>query len=313
MYVEIPGQPLTGDFFQKGRSPDLIRTLRQCIRRRSVAHVTGACMFRKKEYLIETDPACMPDTSFSAAVISDLHDGTSAEFLRDLAQALREERPALVLCTGDQVTARDGRCRMSQALRFLMAVSGRYPLYCIDGNHERRLDENRRSYGDAYDVYTEKLKKAGAHLINNRSEYIRQNGMLLRISGYSPGLNCYRRTCRKTITEEMILEKLGPCENDGAFQILLCHIPDDFPSYARWGADLTLSGHVHGGIVRLPLLGGIFGSTLRPFPKYDRGLYTTNDGRKMIVSAGLGSHTIPLRINNPRELIVLKFRGRESM
>ena len=270
-------------------------------------------MFRKKYYLIDPDPANMPDTSFSAAVISDLHDGKSPAFLRTLAKALRDESPAFVLCTGDQVTASGGRCRMSQALRFLNSAASHYPLFLVDGNHERRLYEIRNQYRNAYDVYTDNLNRAGAHLLNNRSEYITVGGMLLRISGYSPGLECYERTGRKSITGNMIRQKLGTRENDGAYQILLCHIPDDFAVYAEWGADLTLSGHIHGGIVRLPFLGGVLGSTMRPFPKYDRGLFQSEDGRKMIVSAGLGIHTIPVRINNPEELVVLKFRGRESL
>lgn len=270
-------------------------------------------MFRKKYYVIDTDPAKMLDTSFSIAVISDLHDGTSPGFLRNLAKAVRDEKPAFVLCTGDQVTASGGRCKMNQALRFLKSLSGHFPLFLVDGNHERRLYERRKQYGDAYDLYTDSLNRAGAHLLNNRSEYITAGGMLLRISGYSPSLECYERTGRKSITGEMIRQKLGSREDDGSYQILLCHIPDDFAVYADWGADLTLSGHVHGGIVRLPFLGGVLGSTMRLFPRYDRGLFESEDGRKMIVSAGLGTHTIPMRINNPKELVILKFRGRESL
>ena len=270
-------------------------------------------MFRKQYYLIDPDPANMPDTSFSAAVISDLHDAESPEFLKRLAQALREEKPSLVLCTGDQVIASGGRCRMDHAIRFLSSAAAHYPMLLVDGNHERRMLEGRNIYGDAYDVFSESMKQAGAHILNNRSEVITVKGMRLRISGFSPELKCYERTGREKITEDMIRDALGPRENDGAYQILLCHIPDDFDVYARWGADLTLSGHLHGGIVRLPFLGGVLGSTMRLFPKYDRGSFLSENGQRMIVSAGLGMHTIPLRFNNPKELVILKFRGRESL
>ena len=104
---------------------------------------------------------------------------------------------------------------------------------------------------------------------------------------------------------EEIREALGePAE--GAYRILLAHNPDYFSAYAQWGADLTLSGHLHGGMVRLPKIGGLISPNWTLFPKYDHGLYTIEE-KKMIVSAGLGSHTIKLRINNPPELVVLDF------
>ena len=78
-----------------------------------------------------------------------------------------------------------------------------------------------------------------------------------------------------------------------------------FPAYAEWGADLVLSGHVHGGIMRLPLLGGVISPTLRLFPRYDGGLFQEG-GSTMILGRGLGSHTIPIRIFNPGELVVVE-------
>ena len=87
-----------------------------------------------------------------------------------------------------------------------------------------------------------------------------------------------------------------------SFHILLAHNPDYFPRYAEWGADLVLSGHVHGGIMKLPLLGGVISPSLRLFPKYDGGLFEERNSR-MILGRGLGSHTIPIRVFNPGELI----------
>jgi hypothetical protein len=102
------------------------------------------------------------------------------------------------------------------------------------------------------------------------------------------------------------LEQMIGKPNDDSFRLLLAHHPCYFDAYAGWGADLTLSGHLHGGIVRLPFFGGVVSPQIRLFPRYDKGMYTM-DGKKMIVSAGLGSHTIKLRINNPPELIIIDF------
>ena len=89
------------------------------------------------------------------------------------------------------------------------------------------------------------------------------------------------------------------------YEILLAHNPDYFPEYAGWGADLVLSGHVHGGMMRLPLIGGVVSPAFKFFPKYDGGMFRIGKS-VMILSRGLGMHTIPVRIFNPGELVYLK-------
>ncbi len=99
---------------------------------------------------------------------------------------------------------------------------------------------------------------------------------------------------------------LGEPRTD-ACQILIAHNPLYFEEYAAWGADVVVSGHVHGGIMRLPVLGGVLSPNLSLFPKYDGGRFEL--GRAvMILSRGIGTHTIPLRIFNPAELVVLDFK-----
>ena len=77
-----------------------------------------------------------------------------------------------------------------------------------------------------------------------------------------------------------------------------------FDYYAKWGADLVLSGHVHGGLLRLPIIGGVISPQIKLFPKYTGGLYKLNKA-VMIVSRGLGTHTIRFRFFNPPELVVV--------
>ena len=97
------------------------------------------------------------------------------------------------------------------------------------------------------------------------------------------------------------------------FTILLAHNPDYFPEYAAWGADLVLSGHVHGGVVRIPFWGkGVVSPAVKFFPKYDGGLFEEGKSH-MILSRGLGAHTIPFRLFNPGDLIFLQFeKGKEK-
>ena len=95
-------------------------------------------------------------------------------------------------------------------------------------------------------------------------------------------------------------------KNEDRYTVLLAHNPDYFKKYSKWGADLTLSGHLHGGLVRFPLLGGMASPGVRFFPKYSGGVYRKNI-RHLIVSRGLGTHTIPLRLFDPGELVVIDF------
>ena len=86
------------------------------------------------------------------------------------------------------------------------------------------------------------------------------------------------------------------------FQILIAHNPQYFDEYAKWGADLTVSGHVHGGIVRLPFIGGVISPAIALFPKYDGGHYEI-DKKHLILSRGLGTQ---VRMFNPCEIDVIK-------
>ncbi|MDE7197816.1 MAG: hypothetical protein K2O15_02920, partial [Lachnospiraceae bacterium] len=85
------------------------------------------------------------------------------------------------------------------------------------------------------------------------------------------------------------------------------HNPVYFDAYEAWGADLVVSGHVHGGIMRLPVLGGVISPALTLFPKYDGGVFYEKEST-MILSRGLSSHTLPIRIFNPGELIVIDLK-----
>ena len=111
------------------------------------------------------------------------------------------------------------------------------------------------------------------------------------------------------MSTEYIYQKLGLTEKD-CFTILVAHTPAYIKEYSEWGADLIICGHYHGGFVRIPFLGGVISPQLKLFPKYSGGKYNVNN-TDVIVSRGLGSHTLPFRIFNTPELIVVKFNKEE--
>ncbi len=185
------------------------------------------------------------------------------------------------------------------------ALTKQYPVYYVNGNHEGRLRTKKETFGNAYEDYTSAVRSTGVHLLENSSEELTVQKMKLAVFGYELPDSYYRRGDRRELPVEEIKQVIGRPKK-GRFNILLAHNPAYFPTYVKWGADLTLSGHVHGGIVRLPVLGGMVNPQLGLFPRYDYGSYDAH-GKKMIVGAGLGSHTIRLRINNPPELVLIDF------
>ena len=164
-----------------------------------------------------------------------------------------------------------------------------------------------RRYPAEYLRYEQKLHEAGVVCLHNESADVRLKGMELTITGLELDYRYFRNRYHKNLSVEEICRLVGT-RREGRFQILLAHHPKYFPAYAGWGADLTLSGHLHGGIARLPMLGGVISPDPELFPHYEHGLYESGTS-KMIVSAGLGTHTVNLRVNNPAELVIVEIKN----
>lgn len=104
------------------------------------------------------------------------------------------------------------------------------------------------------------------------------------------------------------MEKVFRRPDPGKFSILLAHSPMFFHEYAAWGADLTLSGHFHGGTIRLPVLGGVMTPQYQFFYPWCAGEFTCENGKKMIVGRGLGTHSINIRLNNKPQVVVVRVK-----
>lgn len=241
-------------------------------------------------------------------MLADLHNVCLGEHNRQLLEEVAKAKPAAVLSAGDLVVAKAGRVKTEAALALLGELTKQYPVYCANGNHESRIDAWSKEHPNLYEDYTALAKRLGAVVLRNERAELDVFGKKFCIYGYELPWEYYGHAPGKKLPAEELDRALGRPDPEG-FSILLAHHPSYFPSYAQWGADLTLSGHLHGGMIRLPLLGGVVSPGWSLFPKYDRGLFEQagEDGRlaRMIVSAGLGSHTIKLRINNPPELAVI--------
>lgn len=261
--------------------------------------------FKVTRYRIRTEEGQRgPDTPFSAVFLTDLHNVSYGEGNSRLLQEIRNAEPEVVFITGDMLIA-SKEPQTAAAVALMNELTRQYPVYYVNGNHESRLKECGEDDGECYENYVMAIRSCGVHLLENSSESMEIHRMPLNVWGLELPQDYYRRMRDRVLTADEIEELLGVPTTPG-YQILLAHHPSYFDAYAAWGADLTLSGHLHGGIIRLPLLGGMFSPQMELFPRYDRGLFTKN-GKKLVVSAGLGWHTLSLRINNPPELVVLDF------
>ena len=198
----------------------------------------------------------------------------------------------------DEVLLAGGWC--SRSLSLIRRLNGHLPVYFTNGNHENKLGD-RPGTKPLYDAFMRSLESCGTKVLN------RENTILtgrVRLYGLDLPRRNYIKFKRHLVTAEDIAALAGKPDPD-SYRILLAHKPEFFAAYADWGADLVLAGHVHGGIVRLPLIGGIVSPSPGLFPKYSKGEYREG-GSTMIVSCGTGMHSLPLRFLNPAEVSVIE-------
>jgi len=237
-------------------------------------------------------------------LLSDMHNKEYGKNNEKLLDAIRQLSPDAILIAGDMCDGLKGH-DFSPAVNIVSELAKEYTLYYGFGNHEYRLREYPKQYGDMWDRYKEALEKSGVSIIDNEHVFIPEAN--IDIASVTIDREFYKRFRKgKRLSVSDMSEYLGEC-NSKAMQLLIAHNPEYFKAYSEWGSDLTVSGHVHGGIMRLPFIGGIVSPRLIEFPIYSNGLYTLND-KKMIVSCGLGTHTIHVRVFNPAELSVIDIK-----
>lgn len=227
---------------------------------------------------------------FKIAHVSDLHNAVFGRKNEKLLSLIRAAEPDIIAITGDLIDSR--HTDIDSALAFVEAAAEIAPVYYVTGNHESRLD---------FDEIEPRLIAAGGRVLRNEAEDIGHGGERIRLAGIDdPSFIRTGGTAKERAAAE--LEQLG--DGGGTFTVLLAHRPELVEVYAEYGAGLVLSGHAHGGQVRLPLLGGLYAPGQGLLPEYDSGLYSLGE-TQMVVSRGLGNSVAPLRVNNRPELVIV--------
>ena len=231
--------------------------------------------------------------------LTDLHSHEYGQNNKDLIAKIRKIDPDYIFCTGDMMNSWDDDG--SVFLSLVEQISGEYPVYIIYGNHEQM--------SKSIDSYAEKLTQAGGIVLNDAGVTLERDGGKIKLYGliipiyeYVPA-DYEKPKNHSDYTYRRIETAIGPARQD-MFNLLLAHTPTKIAAYSAWGADLVLCGHMHGGIVQVPFMGGLLSPEKEFFPDYCSGYFEYNQTR-MIIGTGLGYGVIPVRLFNPPELVVI--------
>lgn len=259
-------------------------------------------------YKISSDnlPEVFHNTSF--VVLSDLHNYVFGRNNERLIKKIERLSPEFIIVAGDMINKRD-LCYPSNAYTLLEQLAKKYKIYYAFGNHEQGIERqlsapvfpDKKKVGPSWLEYKKNLASMNVAFLDNKSILYEKDKESLRITGVTIHPRFFERGKLKEM-EEGYLNSLIKIKPEGVYEILIAHTPLYFKEYANWGADLTISGHLHGGLVRLPFLGGVVSPQVQLFPKFYSGVFEDN-GKQMVVSRGLGSHSLMPRVFNAPEIV----------
>lgn len=238
--------------------------------------------------------------SLRVVLLSDLHGYSYGEDQRVLIEKVREQSPDLIALPGDILD----RFRSPDAsFELIEGLQGIAPMYFVTGNHEID-DSDDFVRHDVKDVF----RSYGVTVLENEAAAVNVNGIDVLIGGLEDPLRTYTENINADWSE-VALTTLGDVETDDTFSLLLSHRAEQVETYAELPFDLVLSGHAHGGQVRIPyILNGLYAPDQGFFPKYAGGLYE-HDSFTHIIGRGFNYSVSVPRVFNPPEIVVIDISG----
>lgn len=259
------------------------------------------------EYFVESSKIPKQFDGFKIVQISDLHNNN---ITNNIVDKIEEIKPDIIVLTGDVINYDTKTEDYKHIFDIIGKLNKQYPIYYIKGNHEQIIgyyDKFNNNNDNIYLIFEELLIDLGVTILNNRKVHLERKGEVIFLYGLNIPLIQYINFEHTRKVEEFTVEdinKLIKNVNKFEYNILLAHNPFFFEEYEKVGFDLVISGHVHGGEIRLPFIGGLISPRRRLFAKYSKGKFNKNN-TSMIVSAGLGDKTFKFRFNNPYDLPVI--------
>lgn len=274
-------------------------------------------------YAIESKKIGAELDGYKILQMTDIHSIRSQKQREKIVEKVKKEKPNIILITGDLVDSDyysenngwylDGKIDVveEETLRFMGELRALAEVYYVYGNHEMVLLDDPLN-----NRFKVTLEEMGVEVLNNRVVKIFKEDEIINLVGVQDPITLYkdekyadiegnnRKRVQTILDDLMIYGKEVSADN---FTILLSHRPEYFDLYLDYEIDLAMTGHTHGGVVRLPFVGGLYAHPQGWFPKYSAGIYESGNF-KMILSRGIGYSKVPVRIFNPPEIVVVTLK-----
>lgn len=238
------------------------------------------------------------NTQFRIIQVSDLHKKQFGKNNIILSNKIKDLCPDIIFMTGDMISrdikSLDGiKCLINE-------LQDTAPIYYSLGNHETDLKTiNPSMYNELIEFIQEKCT-----LLDNDTHFLYRDENALKISGLTIYPECYKKNGKyknlRKINGEDVKAFLNTSMSETCVNIILAHNPIFLDAYVEYNADLVVSGHMHGGCIRLPFIGGLLSPERKLFPKYCYGLYIKHN-TAMVISSGLGK----FRLFNSPEINII--------
>lgn len=244
--------------------------------------------------------------SARVVVISDLHGKEYGKDNSRLLDKIGEQRPDAIFVVGDMLKDRDVKNGFSEAKELLGALSDIAPVYFSYGNQEKEYSD------DIITDFQNAITQAGVMVLDDTFADCEIGGQKIRIGGTMGHAFPFGRTWEEfeSSSEYVFLKEM---EQTDSPTIVLAHMPDTFifnGAHNYWSnIDLVVSGHTHGGVIRLPFVGGLYSPMQGLLPEYDYGFYMLGDKMQMVITSGLSGYKFVPRFLNLPEICVLNLTG----
>ncbi len=225
--------------------------------------------------------------------ISDFHNTASKRLREDLIESIQKEKPDMIAITGDLIDANKTNIQLS--VDFVKKITDITGVYFVTGNHEASIKN--------YDVLKGNLEELGVKVLENTYDTVSKGASYINIAG----INDPSFANEPSVSNEIIVktEINNTKYNEDFYTVLLSHRPELYDVYVERKVNLVLTGHAHGGQIRIPIIGGVVAPNQGFFPRFTDGILKEGD-TAMVISRGIGNSILPFRINNRPEMVIVE-------
>lgn len=237
------------------------------------------------------------DSEIKIVCISDLHSREFGEDNENLTSLIAAQEPDAVFVNGDMISRNADDTDVDGFLSLMRTLTELAPVFYSTGNHEVEYMENNG------EELLDRIAETGAVVLYDSFVETEIAGSVIRIGGTS---GHYRNVNWTEQNDYAMQEEIGSTDIPA---LVMMHMPENmFADSARknWNADLYISGHTHGGLVRLPIIGGLVSPGEGLFPKYDYGQYLIDGRLNLIISSGFAGYKFIPRVFNRPEICVIR-------